>query len=93
MKKETSAEFQSLLPFTSDMLVQLKHEGFKFVQIRGYSVDRHLDYMGPHYFILTPVKGPSTNDKDLEIYEPINSEILISWASESTGVKVLVSYK
>jgi hypothetical protein len=33
-------------------------------------------------------KGPS----DIEIYEPINSDILLSWADDEIGAKVMVAY-
>jgi hypothetical protein len=85
--------FQSGVPFTRDILDQLKAEGYKYVQVRSYTLDRRQDYMEPYYFILIPCKADKANKKGLGIYEPINSEILNEWTTESSDMKVLISYK
>lgn len=48
--------------------------------------------MGPRYFVLIPIKEFYNDPNKKEIYEPINSEILIDWSNSSNeSIEVLVS--
>ena len=49
--------------------------------------------MEPHYLLLVLLKELSQNVRDMEIYEFINSNILISWTDTEIETKVMVSCK
>jgi hypothetical protein len=91
MKEETRDHFKSVEPFTQKVLDRMIREGVQYVQVRGYTREKHLDYVDPHYLILVPVKEPAIQGTGLDIYENINSDILSRWASEENGAKVWVA--
>ena len=93
MKKKTREILHGLMPFNRMTLDWMKEDGYKYVQVKGYTHDKRLDYMEPHYLVLVPLKKLSQNGMDIEIYEPITSNILLSWADNEVGVKVMVSFK
>ncbi len=68
--------------FTANALDKLQSQGYKFVQIRGLTIDRHYDYVEPHFLLLVPYKELPTQQASLDIYEPIKSELLYKWAAE-----------
>jgi|SRR5882757_620597 len=91
MKNETRENFQSTTRLTSKGLQNLKDMGFRYVQIKGFTMDKRLDYMELRYFMLVPIKDLPEDPNKKEIYEPIDSEILMNWAnSPDDGVEVLV---
>lgn len=76
---------------TRERLQQLKDNGFRFVLIKGYTTDRRVDYTELNYFTLVPVKSLPEDPNQKEIYEPIDSEILMEWASfPDNGAKVFI---
>jgi hypothetical protein len=76
------AQGQATTHFDSAALKKLERQGYKYVQIDGLTVDKHYDYIEPHFMVLVPIKElPSEQDKK-GIYEPIGSEILRQWAAE-----------
>mgnify|MGYP001554104728 CR=1 FL=1 len=93
MKKKPRETLQGLMPFNRMTLDWMKEDGYKYVQVKGYTRDKRLDYMEPRYLVLVPLKRLSQNGMDIEIYEPITSNILLSWADNEVGVKVMVSFK
>jgi len=90
MREKKKANFYPAVPFTRMMLEQLKGKGYKFLQIKGYAHNNRIDYIQPYYLMLIPFKEFPKEPHDIEIYEPINSEILSSWADDEMGVKVMV---
>jgi hypothetical protein len=93
MKNETKENFGSTTPFTSVVLETLKSKGFQFVQIKGFTADKRLDYMEPRYLVLIPMKKLPPDPGTIEIYESINSKLLVDWAANPRdGLNVLVSY-
>jgi len=66
---------------TVKRLQELKDLGFRFVLIKGYALDRRADYIELNHFSLLPVKELPEDPAQKEIYEPIESEILLEWAS------------
>jgi hypothetical protein len=82
---------KSALRLTLQSLQHLKDRGFRFVLIKGYTTDRRVDYIVLNYFTLVPVKDLPEDPNKKEIYEPIDSDILLEWASrpeESTIVLI-----
>lgn len=76
---------------TPATLQNLRNKGFRYVQVQGYSPDKHLDYMEPRYFVLVPMKNLPVNNDERGIYEPIESSILTEWAnSGDEGFEVLI---
>jgi hypothetical protein len=91
MKAETKEDFGATTPFTSAALQILINKGFQYVQVKGFTADRRLDYMEPRFLVLIPVKSLPEDGK-IEIYEPINSQLLVDWANHpQEGMKVLIS--
>jgi hypothetical protein len=79
------------IKLTNQSLQQLKDSGFRFVLIKGYTTDRRIDYIEVNYFTLVPVKDLPEDPNKKEIYESIDSEILMQWASfPDDGAKVII---
>ena len=92
MKNETRENFESTTRLTQQTLQKLKDKGFRYVQVKGFTQDKRLEYIEPHYFMLVPIKDLPDDPDKKEIYEPINSEILTAWANfPNEGVEVLVA--
>ena len=87
-KKATS----HTIPFSKKILSELRKQGYKYLQIKGYTHDNRIDHIQPHYFILIPFKEFPQDQRDIEIYESINSDILASWADSETGTRVMITY-
>lgn len=82
---------KSGIKLTKQSLQHLKDSGFRFVLIKGYTTDRRIDYIELSYFTLTPVKDLPDDPNKKEIYEPIDSTILMEWASHpDEGMKVII---
>ena len=82
---------RSVIKLTNQSLQQLKDSGFRFVLIKGYTTDRRVDYIEVNYFTLAPVKDLPEDPNKKEIYESIDSEILMQWASfPDDGAKVII---
>lgn len=80
MKNDPKEPGELKKKLTPASLQSLKKRGFRYVQVQGFSPDKHLDYMEPRYFVLVPLKHlPDEADKK-GIYEPIESNILNEWA-------------
>jgi hypothetical protein len=92
MKNETRENFASTTRLTVQGLQKLKDRGFRYVQVKGFTMDRRLDYTELRYFMLVPIKDFSDDPNKMGIYEPIDSKILQEWASfPNDGVEVLVA--
>ena len=82
---------RSAITLTKQSLQQLKDSGFRFVLIKGYTTDRRIDYIEVNYFTLVPVKDLPEDPNKKEIYESIDSDILMQWASfPDYGAKVII---
>jgi hypothetical protein len=90
--KNDLKEPESKKKLTLASLQSLKKKGFRYVQVQGFSPDKHLDYMEPRYFVLVPMKNLPTETDQKGIYEPIESEILTEWANaEEEGFDVFLA--
>ena len=76
------AEGQGALQLDLKMLAKLERKGYKYVQITGLTMDKHYDYIEPHFILLKPIKELPSDPAQKGIYEPINSKILQQWAKE-----------
>ena len=73
-----------------DNLIRL---GYKFVQVKGLTLDMHYDYVEPHYLILVPIRELPEDPLKKDIYEPINSELLYKWATEKNEKQEIIIEK
>ena len=82
---------KSAITLTKKSLQHLKDSGFRFVLIKGYTTDKRVDYIELNYFSLIPVKDLPDDPNKKEIYEPIDSTILMEWANfPDEGLKVVI---
>ena len=92
MKNETRENFGSTAPLTLAALETLKKKGKRYVQVKGFTSDKRLDYMEPRYLVLIPMMALPVDAGKIEIYESIDSKLLQDWASHpGEGMKVLIS--
>ncbi|HWB93924.1 MAG TPA: hypothetical protein VG605_18850 [Puia sp.] len=78
---------------TKRSLQQLKASGYQYVLIKGYSLSRKVDYIELNSFMLTPVRELPEDPADKEIFAPVDSEILLQWASaDSHGVEAYIEF-
>lgn len=93
MKNETNESFGKTTPFTRAVLETLKNKGFQYVQVKGFTSDKRLDYIEPRYLVLIPMKTLPEAPGSIEIYEAINSQLLQEWATHpNDGMQVLISF-
>ncbi len=73
-------------------LQNLEDKGFKFVQVKGLTLDKHYDYVEPHFLLLLPIRELPTDQSKKDIYEPIGSDLLRQWANEvDSSTQVFIS--
>jgi hypothetical protein len=82
MQKGIADGMAGTIPFNVNALLRLQDKGYKFVQIKGLTIDKHVDYVEPHYLLLVPLMELPTDAMRKDIYEPIKSELLYKWAAE-----------
>ena len=76
---------------TKESLQELKDLGFRFVLVKGYTLDRRADYIELNHFTLVPVRELPQDPNEKEIYAPLDSEILQEWASDAeSGVEAYI---
>lgn len=68
---------------TKEALQTLVNKGFRYVLVIGYSLDRRQEHIQMNHFILVPVRELPREQGEMEIYAPIDSEILLEWADSS----------
>jgi hypothetical protein len=81
MRKGIS-EGQASTPLTIKSLQKMEADGYKYVQVKGFTMDKHFDYIEPHIMVLVPMKELPTDQNLKDIYEPTNSKLLKQWAVE-----------
>ena len=82
MRKGITDVKSGTIEFNVKALDKLQNEGYRFVQVKGLTIDKHYDYVEPHVLVLVPFKELPTDPMRKDIYEPIRSELLYKWASE-----------
>ncbi|HEU0111605.1 MAG TPA: hypothetical protein VFQ73_12055, partial [Flavisolibacter sp.] len=82
------------IPLTQSALLKIEKEGFKYVQVKGLTTDKHYDYIDPHFLVLVPMKELPVDQDKKDIYEPISSELLLQWANEKQDyLEVVIAHK
>lgn len=74
-------------------LQRLEQKGYKYVQIKGLTADKHYEYVEPYYWVLVPMKELPLDPAKRDIYEPINSDILKQWALDVSDTQYVISDK
>jgi hypothetical protein len=93
-EKYLMRNYKSVIKLTKDSLQNLKDKGFRYVLVKGYTLDRRMEYIELNNITLTPVKDLSTDPNKKGIYEPIESKILTQWAEHpESGVKVVIEFE
>ena len=64
-------------------LDQLKEKGYQYLQVQGFTMDHHPEYIEPYYLMLVPVKSLTANKAPMDVYEKISGETIINWAKRS----------
>ena len=82
MRKAIADSRSGIIPFNISALQSLKKLGYKFVQVRGLTPDNHYEYTEPCFLLLVPIKELPSEAVNKDIYEPIESDILTTWATE-----------
>ena len=82
MKKSIKESAAGNIPFSAESLDKLQDKGYKFVLVKGFTIDKHYEYVDPSILVLVPIKELPSDPMLKDIYEPIESEILYRWASE-----------
>lgn len=79
MEQRKKNQPRPVKPLTEQLIQQLIKKGFRFVLIKGYTMDKRSDYMEPHYLLLVPIRELSHAEGEMEIYESLESKLLVSW--------------
>lgn len=86
------AEGNKSTPFTLTSLRKIETDGYKFVQVKGLTMDRHYDYIEPYFLVLVPMKELPLEQENKDIYEPVPSELLQKWAmEEDENMKIVIA--
>ena len=83
MTNEMKKNFDNHSTLTLDALNQLKEKGYQYLQIQGFTMDHHPEYIEPYYLMLVPVKSLTANKAAMDVYEEISGETIINWAKRS----------
>ena len=76
--------------FTVKALDQLQKKGFKYVLVKGLTIDNHYDYVDPQCLVLIPCVELPVDPMKKDIYEPIKSDLLYKWAAEKNEFPEIV---
>jgi hypothetical protein len=89
---------ESSLPttrLTLESLEKMEQAGYKYVQVKGFTSDKHYDYVEPSFLLLVPMKELPKDQQNKDIYEPLSSGLLQQWANDETAANdiVIATYK
>lgn len=90
MTKEAMLTKISNVPLSVQALNDLNERGYKFVQVKGLNGDNEFDYLEPHQLVLVPMKQLPNDQRKKDIYEPVNSDLLIQMANEKEGMMEMI---
>lgn len=76
---------------TKQKLQELKDLGYQYVLVKGYSAERSANFIELNHFTLLPVKQLPEDPNEKDIFAPIDSEILLEWASSGDdGIEAFI---
>ena len=94
MTNEVKNNFLFHKPLTNEALDNLQQKGYKYLQVQGYTLDHHPEYVEPHYLMLVPIKSLSANREKMDIYEAIDSELIKNWVkagNNTDGLEIFLA--
>ena len=93
MTNEIKNNFLSHKPLTFEALDNLQQKGYKYLQVQGYTLDHHPEYVEPHYLMLVPIKELSLKREQMDIYEEIDSSLIKEWvkAGNSNRLEIFLA--
>ena len=93
MTNEVKNNFLSHKPLTKEALSNLQQKGYKYLQVQGYTLDHHPEYVEPHYLMLIPIKDLSVKREQMDIYEEIDSSLIKEWvkAGNSNRLEIFLA--
>lgn len=80
MTEAAKHHYQFHKPLTAEILHRLEEKGYKYLQVQGYTIDHHAEYVEPHYLMLVPFK-----ELPMDVYEPINIPLVQQWIGNNAG--------
>ncbi|MEO6219023.1 MAG: hypothetical protein ABIO81_01250 [Ginsengibacter sp.] len=92
MTNENKRNYVNHKPLTLKALNNLQKKGYKYLQIQGFTIDHHAEYVEPHYLMLVPMKELPIDQAKKDIYEPIDSGLINSWLETDTDNNGLEIY-
>lgn len=88
MTNEIKNNFLSHKPLTAEALDSLQQKGYRYLQVQGYTLDHHPEYVEPHYLMLVPIKTLSVKREQMDIYEEIDSSLIKEWAKAGSSSRL-----
>jgi hypothetical protein len=85
MTSEIKNNYLHHKPLTSEALANLKEKGYRYLQVQGFTLDHHPEYVEPHYLMLVPFKTLSNSQGKMDIYEDINSDMIQEWVNTANN--------
>jgi hypothetical protein len=82
MRKAILENRAGTITFNQKAIDKLESEGYKYFQVKGFTIDNRHEYVDPYYILLVPIKSLPVEQGEKDIYESLNSEILQKWATE-----------
>lgn len=80
MTDAARTQYQFHKPLTAEALHLLEENGYKYLQVQGFTMDHHAEYVEPHYLMLVPFK-----ELPKDVYEPIDSPLVQEWICNNTA--------
>jgi hypothetical protein len=92
MRKGASNGQPANIQLTLQALLNLENSGYKYVQVKGLTIDGHYDYVDPYCIMLVPMKELPMAQINKDIYEPVDSALLREWATDiGATTQILIS--
>lgn len=85
MTNEIKNNYLGHKALTFEALDSLQKKGYKYLQVQGFTLDHHPEYVEPNYLMLVPIKELSANPEKMDIYEEINSELIREWVTAANN--------
>jgi hypothetical protein len=82
MRKAILENRAETIAFNQKAIDKLESEGYKYFQVKGFTIDNHYEHGDPYYILLVPIKSLPVEQGKKDIYESLNSEILQKWVTE-----------
>jgi hypothetical protein len=82
MRKAIRENRSGTIMFNQKAINKLESEGYKYFQVKGFTIDSHYEYVDPYYILLVPIKSLPSEQGEKDIYESLNSEIFQKWVTE-----------